>query len=98
MRSLHLTTLCALAVIVGASLEAQAADPARGKRLYETHCGGCHYERLHDRPRERSLVHSIADLRAQVALRAGATNRPFTAEDLADLVEYLDRSHYRLAQ
>ncbi|MDX1375497.1 MAG: hypothetical protein R3357_08050 [Burkholderiales bacterium] len=84
--------LCALAAPFGAA--AQAPDAARGKRLYETHCGGCHSERLHARPRERSRVHSLTELRSEVAARAALTGRPFTLVDLDDIAEYLNRSHY----
>jgi len=81
-------------VLAAGPAAAQSPDAARGKTLYETHCGGCHYERLHDRPRERSIVHSMAQLRAEVANRAKLTGRPFTIEDLDDIAEYLNRSHY----
>jgi mono/diheme cytochrome c family protein len=80
------------------SLPAAAQDAARGKLLYETHCGGCHYERVHERDRNKTTVHSLAELRDQVARRAAQTGRPFTLEDLADIAEYLDRSHYRFAR
>jgi mono/diheme cytochrome c family protein len=83
----------ALTLTMGAAA-AQTPDASRGKALYETHCGGCHYERLHDRPRERSIVHSIAELRSQVAQRAALTGRPFTLQDLDDIAEYLNQSHY----
>jgi len=78
----------------GSAAAQSPPDAARGKYLYETHCGGCHYERLHERPRERSIVHSLAELRSQVAQRAALTGRPFTLEDLDDIAEYLNRSHY----
>jgi mono/diheme cytochrome c family protein len=77
---------------------AAAQDPARGKLLYETHCGGCHYERLHERNRDRSLVKSLSDLRDQVAQRAALTGRPFSLDDLSDIAAYLNRSYYRLTQ
>ena len=79
-----------------ASLPAAAQDAGRGKLVYETQCGGCHYERLHERERSKSRVRSLADLRDQVVLRAGQTGRPFTLEDLEDVAEYLNRSYYRL--
>ena len=28
---------------------ASAQDAERGRVLYQTYCGGCHYERVHDR-------------------------------------------------
>lgn len=80
------------------AMPAFAQDPERGKLLYETHCGGCHYERVHQRDRGRSRVATLADLRDEVARRAAATGRPFTLEDLEDVAEYLNRSHYRLTR
>jgi mono/diheme cytochrome c family protein len=74
---------------------AAAQDAARGRQLYETHCLGCHYERIHKRDPARSLVKSEAQLREEVAVRAAQTGRPFTLEDLDDLAAYLNRSHYR---
>jgi mono/diheme cytochrome c family protein len=94
VRAIFLALACAAPLVVAQAQQAQAADPARGKRLYETHCGGCHYERVHDRPRERSIVHSYAELRKQVAERAALTGRPFTLEDLDDIAAYLNVSHY----
>jgi mono/diheme cytochrome c family protein len=78
------------------SLPAVAQDAARGKLLYETQCGGCHYERVHDRSPGRTSVQTLADLRDEVARRAALTGRPFTLDDLSDIAEYLNRSHYRL--
>jgi hypothetical protein len=77
------------------SLPAAAQDAERGKLVYETQCGGCHYERVHQRDRSRSSVATLADLRDEVVLRAGQTGRPFTLEDLEDVAEYLNRSYYR---
>lgn len=95
-----MTRACSLVAMlilgVGATAaQAQTPDAARGKSLYETHCGGCHYARLHERPRERSIVHTRAELRKQVALRAALTGRPFTLEDLDDIAEYLNQSYYK---
>jgi mono/diheme cytochrome c family protein len=87
-----------LLVLALVSLPAAAQDPARGKLLYDLHCGGCHYERVHERDPSRSVVHSLADLRNQVARRAAQTGRQFTLEDLGDIAEYLNRSHYRLTR
>ena len=81
-----------------AGLPAAAQDAERGKLLYETHCGGCHYERVHQRDRARSRVQSLADLRDEVARRAVQTGRPFTLEDLEDVAEYVNRTHYRFVK
>jgi mono/diheme cytochrome c family protein len=94
-----LLSLAALLVALPAG--AQDPDAARlalGRAVYETRCGGCHYERLHDRPRERSLVKSEAELRTLVIRRAGDTGQRYTSDEIEALVRYLDRSHYRFAR
>jgi mono/diheme cytochrome c family protein len=75
---------------------AVAQDAVRGRELYETHCLACHYERIHKRDPARSLIKSHAGLRVEVVNRATLTGRPFTVEDLDDIAEYLNRSHYKL--
>jgi hypothetical protein len=89
------TRLLAIALAC-AALPAWAQDAARGKALYETHCLGCHYERIHKRDPARSLVRTLAQLRLEVDNRAALTGRPFTRDDLDDISDYLNRSHYRL--
>ena len=93
----RLRAVCAVALVFLAAgpAAAQTPDASRGKSLYETHCGGCHYERLHERPRERSIVHSRAELRNEIAQRAALTGRPFMLEDLNDIAEYLNRAYYK---
>jgi mono/diheme cytochrome c family protein len=83
----------ALAAIV---LPSQAQDAERGKLLYQTHCLSCHYERIHKRDPARSVVRSIASLKLEVGRRADQTGQRFTIQDLDDIAEYLDRSHYKL--
>lgn len=73
-----------------------AQDAERGRVLYETHCVACHYERIHKRDPSRSLVRTVPQLRLEVAQRAAMTGRRFTLEDLDDIAEYLNRTHYRL--
>lgn|SRR5690348_14661914 len=75
------------------ALPASAQDAERGKLLYETHCGGCHYERVHDRL--RTSVKDLADLRDQVSRWAPQTRRNFTLDEREDMVQYLNESHYR---
>ena len=88
----------AISLLLAAALAAPAwaQDGDRGRQLYETHCLGCHYERIHKRDRSRSLIASLAALRVEVARRAALVKRPFTVEDLDDIAEHLNRSHYKL--
>jgi hypothetical protein len=73
---------------------AVAQDAERGRLLYQTHCGGCHYERMHDE-RLRPAVRDLAELRDMVAQWAPQTKRSYTPDELADIIEYLNQSHYR---
>jgi mono/diheme cytochrome c family protein len=88
----------AFALLALLALPAAAQDAQRGRNLYETHCLSCHYERIHKRDPSRSLVRNLAQLRLEVAQRAAGTGQRFTIEDLEDITEYLNRSHYRLAK
>lgn len=74
-------------------LMVNAQDAERGKDLYDTYCGGCHYERVHDRL--RTDVRDLDDLRTVVTRWTPYTKRPYTADDIADIVQYLNESHYR---
>jgi mono/diheme cytochrome c family protein len=84
--------VCLLFVAVSAA----AQDAERGKLLYETHCGACHYERVHDRLRTK--IGDLADLRDEVARWAQRpeTKRQFSLDELEQIVQYLNESHYRL--
>jgi mono/diheme cytochrome c family protein len=85
-------------LLAGLAPLAQAQDAARGRELYETHCLGCHYERIHKRDPARSLVRTLPQLRVEVARRAELTKRRFAVEDLDDIAEYLNQTHYHLAK
>ena len=72
---------------------AWAQDPAPGRLLYETYCGGCHYERVHERT--KSDVKGLADLRDTVARWSAQTKHTFTLDEIESVVQYLNESHYR---
>ena len=74
-------------------LPAWGQDAERGKLLYETHCGGCHYERVHQRL--KSEVRDLADLRDTAAKWAAQTRHRFTLDEKEEVVQYLNRTHYR---
>lgn len=85
-----------LVVFCFASPALAQEQAARGRLLYETYCGACHYEKVHERPRARSLVKSKAELRAQVMRWAPQTKYKFSRQEIEAVVDYLDRSHYKL--
>ena len=92
------TVFALLALLALLPQPSWAQDAQRGAALYDTHCLTCHYERIHKRDPSRSLVRTMAQLRLEVAQRAASTGHRFALEDLDDITEYLNRSHYRLAK
>ena len=86
------------AILLGGAVslwpQAQAQEPGRGKLLYETYCGVCHYERVHERLRTK--IRDLADLRDEVARWAPHTKRQFTLDEQEAVVQYLNGSHYRI--
>jgi mono/diheme cytochrome c family protein len=84
----------ALALVFFLAAPAAAQDFERGRTLYQTYCGGCHYERVHQRI--KSDIKDLSDLRDALARWAPQTKYPFTPDDREDVVEYLNVSHYRI--
>ena len=75
---------------------ASGQDAMPGRLLYEASCGGCHYERIHKRPPERTKVKSLEALRDMVARWAPQASRPLSLDEREAIVQYLNRSHYKL--
>jgi mono/diheme cytochrome c family protein len=88
-------TVVAAAVGLLLAVCALAQDAQRGRELYETHCLSCHYERIHKRDPSRSTIKSRTALRIEVGRWAAQVKRPLSTEDVDDIAEYLNRSHYR---
>jgi mono/diheme cytochrome c family protein len=82
-------------LLLGAvSLPLRGQDADHGRVLYETYCGVCHYERVHERL--RTEIKSLSDLRDMVARWAPQTKHKFSLDELEDVVQYLNASHYRM--
>ena len=58
-------------------------DPARGRLLYDTYCGACHYERVHQRMRTK--IGDLGDLRDEVGRWSRETKRAWTLDELEDV-------------
>ena len=86
----------ALAALAASGAPALAADAQQGRAIYETHCGGCHYERVHQR--KTTHIKSFAALNEEIARWARQANRTLSPAELDDIAEYLDRSFYKLAK
>ena len=89
--------LVGVAMLLVMPLTASAQDlerVERGRLLYETYCGLCHYERVH--ARLHTKVKSTGELRDMVARWAPQTKHAFTPDEREAVVEYLNASHYRI--
>ena len=93
----HWQAVSAIALAVS-PLVAAAQDAERGRVLYETYCFDCHYPRVHERPRGRSEVQNLSQLRDLVATRATLTKYRFSLDEKEDVVQYLNQSYYRFAK
>lgn len=87
--------ICICAVLLSAG-SAFAADSREGKLLYETYCGTCHYEKLHER--KTTDIKTLAALKVAVSKWALQAGRSFTPAELDDVAEYLNQSHYHVAK
>lgn len=88
--------ISACLILVLAAAPAGAADAQQGRMLYETYCGTCHYEKLHER--KATNIKSFAALKVEIEKWSRQASRRFTPAELDDIAEYLDQSHYRLAK
>jgi mono/diheme cytochrome c family protein len=71
------------------------ADPERGRALYENHCVVCHTPRVHSRPNKAPV--SRDELREIVERWQQAERLRWSAQDVADVVEFLGRTRYGYA-
>ena len=86
--------LCAGLVLASSSALAETFD--RGQALYENHCQSCHEETVH--MRESRRAGSIEELRERVASWSYHAALGWSAEEIADVVDYLDRRFYRFPE
>lgn len=71
------------------------ADPERGRALYENHCQVCHTPRVHNRPNKLPVDRD--ELRKIVDGWQQAEKLRWSAQDIADVVEFLGRTRYGYA-
>jgi len=85
----------AAVVLTAAAAGTHAAEPDidQGRLLYENHCMVCHTSKVHRR-NPPSAVDWEA-LRFIVQVWAEEQKLRWTAEEIEDVVHYVDRTHYR---
>ncbi|MGZ5093987.1 MAG: c-type cytochrome [Burkholderiales bacterium] len=95
-RRLAAVMLVLIGTIVWASnSRADPPDPQRGRALYENHCQFCHTSKVHSRANKLPLTRN--ELRGIVDNWQRQENLSWTRDDTADVVEYLNRTHYHFA-
>ena len=67
---------------------------SRGQLLYENHCTECHTSVAHIRADRR--VRTMKDLEAWVMRWAGQRKLQWSADDVAEVVDYLNGRYYQL--
>jgi len=85
--------VCCLGGLVLAGAPA-LADSERGRLLYENHCTGCHESTLH--VREDREAESLAQVRSQIRRWHQYLGLPWSAQDVEDVLVYLNGRYYRL--
>lgn len=77
--------------------ESKPAVPATGSRgqlLYENHCQVCHTSVVHVRKMRRAR--SLKDLEHSVTHWSGELKLQWSADEISDVVDYLNRRFYKI--
>lgn len=85
--------ICA-GLLAGGAVQAEAFD--RGQALYENHCRTCHEPTVHLRPARRAT--SYGDLQQWVATWSWHAGLGWSADEVADVVDYLNREFYHFPE
>lgn len=72
------------------------ATPPRGRLLYENHCTECHASQVHIR--RHSKARTIGDLRRWVGHWARQLQLDWTAQEIGDVVFYLNQTFYHYVE
>jgi hypothetical protein len=93
MRSARIRLALALLAATSMTQAAPAADPVRGKTLYETRCWICHETSVHSRsPRSAK---TFEDVRGFVARWDKELGGGWSPEDIDDVTVFLNGTYYR---
>lgn len=88
-----LAALCAVLALPQAGAEEQFD---RGRALYENHCMSCHESWAHTR--EGRHVRTMRELRTRTEAWSVHSRLDWSAEEIDDVTDYLNRTFYELQQ
>jgi mono/diheme cytochrome c family protein len=71
-----------------------AVEFDRGEALYENHCSACHDPQAHVAGKTRHVA-TLADLQARVAAWSVHSGLNWSAEEVNDVTDYLNRRFYQ---
>jgi len=86
----------ALAALSGTFSPAALAEFDRGRALYENHCRQCHDSWTHNH--EGRVVATYNGLRERVASWSLHSGLGWSADEIGDVTEYLNRRFYQLTK
>jgi mono/diheme cytochrome c family protein len=87
----------ALAGVLAFMVTLRAVEFDRGQALYENHCSACHDPQSHVAGETRHVA-TLADLRARVAAWSVHSGLNWSAEDVNDVTDYLNRRFYQFVE
>jgi len=90
---LSLFALISGVVIAFPAAGVEMPNPERGRALYENHCVVCHTSKVHRRFPPAAIDREA--LRFIVKVWVEEQKLRWSTEDIEDVVQYLDRAHYR---
>jgi mono/diheme cytochrome c family protein len=92
-KTLPAAAVAAAIATLGCAGPVSAADPARGRVLYEARCGACHNESVHDDSSHKAR--NFEAVRARVADFGARIDAKWTPAQIDDVTAYLDERYYR---
>lgn len=100
MRVMCISLFAPIASVVlalpAAAAAAEAPNPERGRALYENHCVVCHTSKVHRRFPPSAI--DMAALRFIVKVWVEEQKLRWSPEDIEDVVQYLNDTHYRFSK
>ncbi|HET7732182.1 MAG TPA: hypothetical protein VFK48_19320 [Usitatibacter sp.] len=85
---------CSLVALLACPLSL-AADPERGRALYELRCGTCHSESVHGR--QKRVAADFDEVRAWVSRWSEHLGLRWTSDEIDDVSVHLNKTYYRFA-